>query len=129
MVLPFFLTMALQPLTAAEETGQGAMLGLGGEACSVFMSTYEHNPESLDDHHETGDEGPHHKTEYASSDYIHWLRGYLSGYNVHEFDGNNIAANASNGGMLYFLYRRCSETPDAPFHTVLPALLERLGKQ
>jgi hypothetical protein len=103
-----------------------AFLGVGAESCSTFMSTYEHNPASLDEHHETSDEGPHHKTDYTSIDYINWVQGYLSGYNKHLNNGNNIANKASNGGVLYFLYRRCSEIPDAPFYSVLPALLERL---
>lgn len=103
-----------------------AFLGIGAEPCNVFISTYEHNPASLDDHHETGDEGPHHKTEYTSIDYINWVQGYLSGYNLHNNSGENTAENASNGGMLNFLYRRCIETPDAAFYTVLPKLIERL---
>ena len=121
------LALAFLPYVSAEvNMEEVAFLGVGAESCSIFMSTYEHNPASLDEHHETGDEGPHHKTEYTSTDYIIWVQGYLSGYNIHYNNGNNVADKASNGGILYFLYRRCSETPDAPFYSVLPALLERL---
>lgn len=114
----------------AEEAGEGLPgLGVGGESCNVFMSTYEHNPDSLDEHHmETGDEGPHHKTSYTSADYIHWLQGYLSAYSVHNNDRVDVSRGASTGGMLYFLYRRCSEDPDASFSSMMPALLERLDK-
>lgn len=121
-----FQSLWFQGLAIGEPVIEGPFLGIGNEPCSVFMSTYEHNPASLDDHLETGDEGPHHKTSYTSVDYINWVQGYLSGYNLHENDGVNIAENASNGGMLNFLYRRCTETPDASFSTVLPKLIERL---
>lgn len=113
---------------ADEEETQAdmAFLGLGAEQCNVFISTYEHNPASLNEHHEQGDEGPHHKTDYTSRDYIIWLKGYLSAYNFHENSGVNITNNASDGGILNFLYRRCIESPNAPFYSVLPKLLERL---
>ena len=116
------------PASADEgDEQQAAALGVGGESCSVYMTTYEHNPNSVDDDHEIGDEGVHHEAAYTSSDYIHWLQGYLSAYNQYENDGKEVSARASAGGMLYFLYRRCSETPEAAFHTMMPALLERLN--
>jgi hypothetical protein len=111
------------------EQGDGGALGLGSEPCRVFMSTYEHNgvPAHDDDNH--SDEI--HQVEeggdyYVTTDYIKWLQGYLSGYNIHEFEGKNVAERASVGGMLNFLYRRCSERPDDPFYTVLPLLLDRI---
>ena len=116
--------------TVIAEEGEGGGLGVGSEPCSVYMSTYEHNgvPAHDDDNHSEDihlvEEGGDH---YVTTDYIKWLQGYLSAYNIHEFDGNNIAEKASVGGMLNFLYRRCSERPDDAFYTVLPLLLERLN--
>jgi hypothetical protein len=111
---------------AADTEGNTSALGIGNSNCSTFMTTYEHNPNSVDDDHEIGDEGVHHEAAYTSSEYIQWLQGYLSAYNHYKFDGENIAAKASIGGMLNFLYQRCSDTPDEKFHTIMPALLERI---
>ena len=118
----------LTSVSAAEVEGQGAGLGIGGETCSIFMTTYEHNPESShgDDETYAADEAV---DNYTTSDYINWLQGYLSAYNIYQNDDVNVASRASIGGMLYFLYRRCSEDPDAAFHTVMPALLERIGTE
>jgi len=127
LLLSVLLILTTSVYAQGEDTpDESAFLGIGAQQCHVFISTYEHNPASLDDHTETGDEGPHHETEYTSLDYIHWVQGYLSGFNLHGNDSINVAQNASNGGMLNFLYRRCIETPDAPFYTVLPKLIERL---
>ena len=112
------------------EEGDGGALGLGSEPCRVYMNTYEHNdtPAHDDDNHSdeihlvaADDE------HYATTDYIKWLQGYLSGYSIHENGGENVASRASMGGMLNFLYRRCSERPDDPFYSVLPLLLDRLN--
>lgn len=126
LLLSVLLLLSSPGYAEGDGTDEEAFLGIGAEPCNIFISTYEHNPASLDDHHETGDEGPHHKTNYTSTDYINWIQGYLTAYNLHENAGINIANNASNGGMLNFLYRRCIESPDAPFYSVLPKLLERL---
>ena len=122
----FQVLVAMFSFSVSSLSSQEVYLGLASESCSVFISTYEHNPASLDDHHEAGDEGPHHKTEYTSVDYINWIEGYLSAYNLHQNAGINGAERASIGGMLNFLYRQCIETPEAPFYTVLPKLLHRL---
>jgi hypothetical protein len=129
LVLPFTLLMIVSSISMAAE-GDGGAVGLGSELCSVYMTTYEHNgvPAHDDDNHSEEihlieDDAEH----YVTSDYITWLQGYLSGYNIHEFAGENIASKASVGGMLNFLYRRCSEHPDDAFYTVLPLLLERMN--
>jgi hypothetical protein len=114
---------------AVDADGNTHALGIGNSSCSTFMTTYEHNPNSVDDDHEIGDEGAHHEAAYTSSEYIQWLQGYLTAYNHYKFDGENIAAKTRVGGMLNFLYQRCSETPENKFHTVMPALLERLGSR
>ena len=116
----------LQSISAAEGEQQDAVgLGIGGETCSVFMATYEHNPDSLHGDDDTNAENESVQN-YTTSDYINWLQGYLSSYNIYQNDGINVTSRASMGGMLYFLYRRCSETPYAAFYTVMPALLERV---
>jgi hypothetical protein len=118
--------LPLTPASAAEDERQGAGLGIGGEACSIYLTTYEHNPDSVDDDHDVGDEGVHHEANYTSSDYIHWLQGYLSAYQWHENYGKDVTIRVNMGGILNYLYRRCSENPDAAFYTMMPALLERL---
>ncbi|MGK0297355.1 MAG: hypothetical protein ACI9XC_000958 [Gammaproteobacteria bacterium] len=122
----FAVSILITNAIAAEDAEQDVALGIGGEDCSVFMNTYEHNPNSVEDDHDVGDEGPHHEATYTSLIYITWLQGYLSAYNLHENNGDDVSVRASIGGMLYFLYRRCSDSPDAAFHTVMPALIERL---
>ena len=129
VILLSWLSLQMTSISADDGIEQSAILGVGGESCSVYMTTYEHNPGSLDDDHDAGDEGVHHEASHTSSDYIHWLQGYLTAYNKFEYNNENIASQPSVGGMLYFLYRRCSETPEAAFYTVLPALLERIGSK
>ena len=123
------LSLPLRSVGADNGDEQDAVLGIGSESCSVFMTTYEHNPDSVDEDHHVGDEGAHYEASYTSSDYIHWIQGYLSAYNIYEYNNGNIASRASIGGMLNILYRRCSDTPDAAFYTVMPALLERINPE
>ena len=123
------LSLPLRSVGADNGDEQGAVLGIGSESCSVFMTTYEHNPDSVDEDHHIGDEGAHFEASYTSADYINWIQGYLSAYNTYEYNNGNIASRASIGGMLNILYRRCSETPNAAFYTKLPALLERINPE
>jgi hypothetical protein len=125
-LVTFVFASYCSSVIATDTDGNTSVLGIGKNSCSTFMTTYEHNPNSLDDDHEIGDEGAHYEAAYTSAEYIQWLQGYLTAYNHYKFGGENIAAKASVGGMLNFLYKRCSDTPDEEFHTIMPALIERL---
>ena len=122
-----FISMLCTSVIAEEPEVQGGTgSGVGAENCSVYMTTYEHNPASVDEHHALGDEGVHHEASYTSSDYIHWLQGYLTAYDLYVDATGGPVSKASVGGMLYFIYRQCSKSPEAPFYSVLPALLDRI---
>jgi len=108
---------------AAGDTISGKVIGPGSNTCREFALTYEHSP------------GGHvHDDEPASaglrtSDYIRWLQGYLSAYNLYQYAGEDITARTNMANILRFAYDWCSENPYADFISALPGIVEKIKPQ
>jgi hypothetical protein len=126
----FSILLAMQPVgtlaVGAGDHQHADPAGIATSTCSMYMTTYEHNPDTLGANHDDGDEGVHLEAAYTSPDYIIWLQGYVSAYNQYENDGQGVGRGINAGPVLHFLYQRCSEAPDATFISVLPALIAHL---